>query len=453
MKTKTFGIALLTVFSSLVCSFAGSSSAISGSIIQSKTSQDDWLKGKYATGNWGGWRDRLEDQGIDLFASVTFDPAGNVTGGKHKDFNYADDFFFGVNLDLQKLFGWKGGRFTISGINRDGSSIRESIGAVYDPQQTVGGQTIFLYGVFLEQAFFDNKLSIKIGRYSGSDDFNSSPIYNLYMNNGIDGDIRNVLFDTQFSAYPFNTWAARLKYQPTLDWRAELGVFQTSDGVFDRNRHGVDWSIHGNDGVILMAELGWTHEFNKQPVAAALGSYGKDGKSTAATPEMKGLPGHYWVGGSYAPWTGFNQFDGSGKTQNSYGFWAHADQMVYQEKPGSEQGLTLWTASGYYPQEDISIVPFQVNAGAIYKGLIPTRDEDRTILGLIYGKFSRDYARAIDAAGAGHPDYEFVAELGHRIQLAKFAYIQPDAQLVVNPGGTHRVGNALVLGVQMGVTF
>ena len=47
--------------------------------------------------------------------------------------------------------------------------------------------------------------------------------------------------------------------------------------------------------------------------------------------------------------------------------------MVYQERPGSDEGLTLWAASGYYPQSNISIVPFQVNFGAIYTGLCPAR--------------------------------------------------------------------------------
>ena len=35
----------------------------------------------------------------------------------------------------------------------------------------------------------------------------------------------------------------------------------------------------------------------------------------------------------------------------------------------------------------------------------------------------------------------------------KFAFVQPDLQWVINPGGTNRIPNALVLGAQMGVTF
>jgi hypothetical protein len=99
--------------------------------------------------------------------------------------------------------------------------------------------------------------------------------------------------------------------------------------------------------------------------------------------------------------------------------------MVYQEKPGSDQGLVIWAASGLYPQPSISIVPFQVNVGLVYKGLIPRRDDDQTTFGVIYGKFSGNYARTVKAAGDGDPDYESVIEAGHRIPLTKFAFINP----------------------------
>ncbi len=42
----------------------------------------------------------------------------------------------------------------------------------------------------LEQKLLDDKISIKAGRFATGDDFASSPIYWLYMNNGIDGNCR-----------------------------------------------------------------------------------------------------------------------------------------------------------------------------------------------------------------------------------------------------------------------
>ena len=414
-------------------------------------SQDDaWMKGKYGLGSMWGLRTGLTDAGIDPFLFYTAIFSGNPVGGRKQGATFVDDFYFGVNLFLDRLVGWPDAKFTVSGVNRDGNGLTDGfVGSRYDVQQSVGGQNIFLYQVYLEQRFWNDKASLKLGRFGASDDFNGSRIYGLYLNNGIDGDIRNVLFDTQFSAYPFATWAARLRIDPTPEWNAQFGVFQTWNDIFDRTHNGLNLGIRGEDGVFLIGQVGWSPEFRKRTVP----NENKDGKSMTAPTEVKGLPGHYWIGGSFSPWSGFTEFGTNNKRAGSYGFYVHGDQMVYQETPGSAQGLTLWAASGLYPQPSIAIVPFQVNLGLVYKGLIPGRDEDQTTLGFIYGNFSEHYARTVKAAGNGVPDYESVVESGYRIQLTKFAFLQPDVQWVIRPSGTGRIPDALVVGAEMGFTF
>jgi porin len=224
----------------------------------------------------------------------------------------------------------------------------------------------------------------------------------------------------------------------------------------------MDWSIRPDDGVLMIGQVGWTPEFFKRPVTTpAADAPAADGKSTveqksfksvSAVPEMAGLPGHYWMGAYYSPWQ-FQQFGSDETAGNSYGFYWHADQMVFQESPGSVQGLTLWTASVLSPQQNIAKLPFQLNAGTVYVGLVPGRDADATMLGFVYGKFSRDFARSVDVDGAGFPEYEIVLEAGHRFQINQFLYAQPNLQWVINPGGTGNIPNALVLGSQVGVIF
>jgi porin len=127
--------------------------------------------------------------------------------------------------------------------------------------------------------------------------------------------------------------------------------------------------------------------------------------------------------------------------------------MILPETPGSEQGMTVWSAFVLSPQQNIAKLPFQVNGGLVYRGLIPARDDDYARFGVVYGKFSRNFARTVANAGEGYPKYELVFEWNYKIQLTKFAFVQPDIQWVINPGGTNRIPNALVLGAQMGVVF
>lgn len=424
----------------------------------------EWWEGDALLGDFWGTRNYIDEEGVEISATYTTNIAGNPVGGRQLSATYTDNFLFGVELSLEKLVGWKGATLTVSGLNRDGQSLSEiALGNQFTVQQIYGGQTAMFFGLALEQKLFDDRISLKMGRFATGDDFASSPIYWLYMNNGIDGNPQALPVNTQFSAYPWAVWAARLRVQPIKETYGMFGIYQVSNRVFDRAYHGLDWSIRSDDGVLLISQFGWTPEFFKREVSAknVPDAEGKavaepDGKSSAKSFNepvvMKGLPGHYWFGVYYSPWE-FAQFGTTETARNSYGFYWHADQMVFQEAPGSDQGLTLWSAFVFSPQQNIAKLPFQVNGGLAYKGLIPARDNDQTMFGVVYGQFSDDYAAATEAMGGGHPDYELVFEWGYRAQITKFLFMQPNIQWVINPGGAYNIPNALVLGLQAGVTF
>jgi len=420
---------------------------------------EEWWQGGQALGDWWGMRNMLDDEGIEIFANYTTNIAGNPVGGKSQSVTYTDNLLFGANLDFEELIGWEGLTLNISGLNRSGSSLSEqNIGNQFTVQQIFGGQTVMFYALAFEQKLLDDKIGIKFGRFATGDDFASSPIYWLYMNNGIDGNPQALPVNTQFSAYPWAVWGARLKVIPTPEYYAMFGAYQVSDRIFNRAYHGLDWSIRGNDGIQLISQIGWTPELFKRSVPTASTHDGKsviEGKSTAksvVSTKLKGYPGHYWFGAYWSPWD-FPQFGTAATATNSYGFYWHADQMIFQEAPGSDQGFTIWSAFVLSPQQNIAKLPFQANGGAIYKGLIPSRDDDITGFGIVYGKFSSDYARAVSDTGGGSPDYELVFECNYKIQINRFVFVQPNIQWVVNPGGTGNIPNALVLGLQAGVTF
>lgn len=403
----------------------------------------------HLSGDWGGYRERLFSSGIEVFGFYNSILNGNVSGGIHPNHaTYVDDAWLGFKFDLEKLVSWKGGLFVVSGINRNGDDLTTRyVGSIFSTQQSVGGQRPFLYQVYLQQKLWDNRLTAKLGRFSASDDFNGSPLYGYSVNNGIDGDIRNVLFDTRFSAYPFAVWSAVLLYDPTPEFNVKLGVFQTSDDMFENDDNGLNWGIEGSDGYTAIAQFGWSPQFFQQPVYSAP----RDSKRPEVS-SMKGYPGHYWIGFTYSEWDLYPRF-GGGFENRSYGFYVHADQMVYQEASGSDQGLTAFVASGYYPQTEIAIVPFQVNVGLNHKGLFPGRDRDHTMLHFIYGDISRDYARSVRRPGGHLAESEKVLEVAHRFQLTPWSYFQPDIQYVIDPGGTGDIPDAVVIGAQMGFTF
>lgn len=422
---------------------------------------------KNASGNWFGARDDLGRKGIELSATYTSDIAGNPVGGKTPGgFTYADNFTFACLVDTEKLCGWHGGYFRISTLQRDGLSLsQKNIGNFYRVQQLADGHTFKWYELSYQQDFFQDRWSLKLGRLGINNDFDVSPLYWLYMNHAVDSTTRGFAFDGKLPTYPNAVWGSRLKINLTSTTALRLGVYQMTTPSIN----GLNWDFYPSNGALLMGQYSWSPEFCKPTSLPSLSDVGQSTSASAVATsdhssslkslnkpvditKLKGLEGHYWMGGYYSSWE-YRQLNTPTNAPNSYGFYWHADQTVYRPNPITDAGLVLWSSYALCPQENISIVTFQANTGAIYTGLIPSRINDALILGSAYGDFSNSLAGTSAARKNGTPTYELIYELGYRVNLTKFFYIQPDLQWIINPAGTGHIPSALVIGAQTGLIF
>jgi porin len=87
----------------------------------------------HMVGDRGGWRERLFAAGVEIFAFDNSIFNGNVSGGIHPGHaTIVNDAFAGLKFDLEKLVGWKGGLFVVSGIDRAGSDLTTKyVGSIY----------------------------------------------------------------------------------------------------------------------------------------------------------------------------------------------------------------------------------------------------------------------------------------------------------------------------------
>ncbi|WP_269525463.1 carbohydrate porin [Coraliomargarita parva] len=380
------------------------------------------------TGDWSGTRTELSDSGVEFFAYYNAIIASNVSGGIDRESNYAGDLFAGATFDFEKLLGWEATTFSLTGIERHGSDITPSVGSQYSTMQLVGGQNTFLYNVTLEKLFADGDFSLKLGRMTATDDFVGSSFYGYSLNNAVNGQIRAVLFDGVMTSYPFAIWGGRLKAKISEKSALQVGVFQLTHEMWDRENQGVDFSIDSEDGVSLFVQYDWT-------------------------PEIAGKPARFYVGVNQTFSFEMDEFDSTDTTDEFTRYYAHADYQVFRESAHSDEGLSLFLTLAYTSQEEVAIIPLQSTLGAHYKGLLPGRPDDRTVFFMTYGQFSDDYSDALETSTGDDADYEMVFELGHRIQLTKYAYIQPDVQFIKNPGGTGKIDDAVVVGAQFGFSF
>ena len=464
---KTQAIVII-VFSFMICFGAVSAEADTLPVDQGKvyesqpqettfknTTASPWTAGTqggpYLTGDWFGLRHKLLEKGVEITSTFVCDVLGNTTGGKVQATRYDHSLGMDIDFDLEKLLSLKGLKFHFSWLWRDGQNLSvDAIKNQFNTSSIFGSEQVRLYGLYLDQSLFNDKLSIRAGRIATGDDFASSPIYWIYMNNAIDGNPISLPLNLPFISYPTAVWGIRTILKPNdwLNWK--FGIYNGDDRVGRMDAHGMDYSLRLSKGIMYIQELD------------ILTNQAKD---------SQGMPGNYRLGLYYHSGKFFDQYlDTSGgsyivsgvsrkKHIGNYGLYTHFDQMIYREGgPGSDQGLTAFVATTWAPA-DINQFPFFIDGGIFYKGLIPKRDDDIAAWGFAYGKWSGDLAdsqsddRDSNSANTRPQSYEMMIEFTYKAMITKYFFVQPDIQLIINPGGTKRYKNALVLGTRMGITF
>lgn len=443
----------------------------------------DWWNGKYASGNWFGVRDTLEDHGIQFdgrwrgtFYGIT---GGGVDAtGRHNVARGAfdEEISLGLKLDFAKLLKVE----ALEGLTATGS-VRYRDG--YNPNNYVGASSLFnpsryqsgvqwrlmpFYLTYTTPELFGRKefLTISGGWQNPYDFFLDSPNSKLFTNNSIGtgkGLGANIAWSSSYAA-----WGGFVKVKP-VDWYYAMG------GLYEAVPQATAYSNHGL----------YFEGYAQDPSQNGLFALGE----TGVTPKIGSskLPGKYAVGAYYY---GLENTSFFGQNYDGkYGFYWQADQMVFREpsprpdaplarggegapspsgpadgksfkepvsteKPKlNEQGLYAINLVSYAPKYD-NLVPFFFYTGLVYKGLIPTRDQDQLGIAFSYGNYSYYKIQAEQDAGKTvHQTYEALVEADYRFQVTKFAYVQPFWQYIIRPNGTGLVENANIFGLHMGVNF
>ena len=398
--------------------------------IESETAT--WLDQNYMTGNWDGVRNRLNDWGVIPTATYVADIQGNPTGGLIHKLRYVHDIGVDLVLDMQRMIGWPGAHFHVSMSSRAGNDLSADIGNAFTVAQSCCQLTTRLVTLAYEQSLLEHRLNIRLGRISTGDDFLTSRLYWLFVNNGFDGNPLAVQLNVPYFTYPNAAWGARVRARPLPDVYVAAGVYDGNPAVTANSAHGVDFSF-GGDGVLLAFEAGY------EPA-----HHSDDG----------GLPGHYKIGGYYHTGRfcrflfGFPSDDCPQPSEAEYGnggYYILLDQMVYRE--AGSQGLWPFVPLLFAPNKEISTYPFFFSGGLTYEGLIPGRDQDIAVAGVVYGSYSS--ALRATQVGSAKQDFEMVVEWGYIITLAPWLHIQPDMQYVIKPGGTGTIPDSFVIGAQI----
>ena len=426
-------------------------------------------------GDIDGLRTLLGSYGISLGLSNTSEVFGNVSGGIQRGASGDGLTQFGIGVDTEKAFGWKGGTFDISGLWIYGPNFSTNyLGVLQTNSGILAEPTVRLWEAWYQQVFLDGRADVKLGLQSVDQEFMVSQNSLLFLNTVMGWPmIPSADLYAGGPAYPLSSLGVRLRGRVN-------GNLTLLGGVFQDNPPGGPF----NDDGQLRGSTRWGGNFNLRTGALFLAEaqYGVPGEGAPVTNGAKGpLPATYKIGF----WFDTAQFpdqryDNTGLSlanpnstgipamhQGNFGIYGVVDQTVWAPGGDNPRALSLFLRPMGAPTGDRKLINFSVNGGMTYKAPLPGRDDDTFGIGFGVANVSSRAAGLDQDTAFFSGTYvpvrgaETFLEITYQAQIAPWWQIQPDFQYYWMPGGgvlnptdpTQRIGNEAVFGLRTNVTF
>ncbi len=387
-----------------------------------------WMKWDLATGDWNLNRPLLEKNGVSFTITYTSQVWGNVAGGNRPGATYTGLLQFGTEIDFEKLAGWHGLTFNTTWLwINGGNATTDLTGALFPASGIEAPNGLRSLDLWLQQKFFDDLLTLRAGMFNADRDFTVSDVDALFLNSAFGWP---VLYDGDLGgppAYPFAAPGIFAVIEPGAGWKLQAAAMQGTVWPPDDNPTGFYWQLDRMNGLLFLGESHYAWKKSPLPGIAKLGVMLETGY-----PDYVGTDGEAW-GGSF--------------------FYGILDQWLWRESgtaTDSPQGFAWFTRAGFTGTPDRSPLGALLNTGFTWTGLLPDRDDDAAGIALVWARLTPGQTSGLKGAGRGN---EFVMEATYQAQITPFFSLQPDLQLLVQPGGNPTMPDAFIIGLSANIDF
>lgn len=366
------------------------------------------------TGDAGSVRPELAKAGVTFTLELTAEVISNVHGGLQRDTGVDTLLDWVIDADLNKAVGWGGGSARINPMWLAGDGLAGDVGDITLVSNINGRGGARVFEAWLQQSLFDDGFSLRGGILAADQEFAITTGGLLYYNSVFGGPVF-LSANVPWPIYPVGAVGLRAKVNLSKEAYVQVAVYDGNPGSEDFNRTGVRIRFDSGDGAFWITEAGWKSP-GELPTSLKAGLFHHTQK----------LPGFTTT--AERPLTGG---------------YALAEQRL---APGVDAFVRLGCA-----QTNRAFVPFGMDGGINLTGLIPGRPQDVLGLGVIYARASEDFAES-------QPDrplwgYEAVVELTYKLVLSPWWNFQPDVQVVIHPGGSTSIPDAVVVGIRLDLFF
>ena len=426
------------------------------------------------SGDWDSERSQLEEKGITFSLEYTHEYLANVSGGTRRQGEYNGLIVGGAEVDLEKLAHWNGGLFHADALSTLGNSLSaRAIGDDSNVSNINYRNSLRLAELWLQQSFLDDRLALRAGQLAWDVNFGGSAISDdlpggdLFLNSDF-GALPILSFNVPVPIFAIYAPGIMARIEPVENLYLQVAAYDGNPAPGDfgdptpgarigarRNDHGFRWRLAGDEGVLWAAEIGYRlhpsaqQEAETVPPVERLATHGARRVHGETEGGQERLPGIYKLGCFYHSdeFTGFCTGEALG---GNCGCYAVASQMVWCEE--GAQGLTVFARAALAP-EDRNVLDFAMDCGAVWKGVLPGRDDDNLGLAFSQKGYSDEFSAAELAVGGAAHGHESILELSYEFRAAGWLSVQPDLQYVIHPAGDPEARNAWVIGCRSTIVF
>ena len=408
----------------------------------------NWFDWKTMTGDWGGLRTQLKDEGIDINGHYVSEVAGNPVGGAEQGGAYAHEIGLGADIS-SSLLGYEGGTLHALITERAGSDLsKDKIGNILTVQEIYGdGQTVRITQFSYEQKLFGNVLDVEAGKINTENDFAASPKYFgsalwcNFQNNSICGTpIAAPINSNGYVAYPASSLGARVKVNLSPNVYVDAGAYEVNPTLF-APKNGFKFGTSGAQGVLNAVETGWTPDFGGLAGNYRIGGYYDNSTNRTAVGQVsRFIPAN-------SPVLGLVPF---AERAGRNGMWALADQQI--EADGPKTGTVVFAALEY-GDHNTALITWYGEAGVVRQGTFAGRPADSVAVGFAIANLNDALLQFEKAHGTPGTSQEYMLEVNYGAAVAPWLNVRPGVQYVWHPSGEDERRNALVFALKTVATF
>lgn len=385
--------------------------------------------------------------GIELKGSYINDALAKVAGSGRRGGVDEGLLSAGLQFDLCKLVKWDGAVFFASAYYIHGASLTQKYVHDLNYVSSIDAyDTVRLNEVWLEQKLFEERFSIKAGLLVSDTDFADCETGDMFVNS-VFGQPAVYGVNANGPTYPLSSPAVRLQWRITPQWSVKAGAYSGAVGQQDRsNRHGARFRFDSQPGGFYFGEV--EHDYGEAlPASIKVGGYYNNGLQddfSNAGKRERGLEAVYGIFEQtlYRP----NRPTGKDASKD-----ASKDRCKSDDEDKKEPGLRLFLEVGDAGPEDRTLVAWETEVGIVAQGLLFGREHDR--LGLAFGltHLGKDVAFVDGERVTAH--HESMIEATYQVEVREHLSLQPDVQVVFNPGAATRAATAVVVGLRATLSF